>query len=667
LVRELTGSGTNDKQVLILDEIHEWNENMEVLIAWAKKRCQEEPQFKLVLMSATIEANDLAAYFDAPPHIHVEGRTFPVEHRYAKNLVAEIETYMHTKSANILVFLPGKAEIEQVAEAFDGLASGVPIIPLHSQLEPEDQQRAFESYKNGKVILSTNIAQTSITIEDIDVVIDSGLERRAEVRSGVEGLFISEVSQADCLQRAGRAGRTKPGVYVLAKFERLPCSPLPDRPAYGVPEIMRKHIDRLVLRLANIHIDIEDLEFFHAPSKNTVKRAKRTLASLGALKGGEVTEIGHRMERFPVESSYGRMLVESEKYAPAVRAKLATIIAIQEVGGIVKGGPRYSGWRKYTRQNRSDLLAQYDVLLALPGIPEEDYDELGIIAKNVDKAEEVRERLHRDLGLSDAVLKPVRREEEEPLLKCIVAGELHQLWVLEGINEAVNIHTKKRRELSSTTVVKGAGMFTGTPFDLEVPTPSGLEILHLVTDITAVNPAWLQELAPDLFKVGSGKVYFDPYLGTLAERKQIRFRGRNIDVTGTPVLERTPANEKLFMSQYASWLSQQLASQRQALTAVNFQRIPPVPLKAIEAKVRRIAQGAISVAELPKKERIELYKLAKLESWLDQELVESLNAPRHGGSRDGQGRRGGSGGNRQQRRHGWKSGKKPDRRKKDRW
>src|SRR5690606_698648 len=118
----------------------------------------------------------------------------------------------------------------------------------------------------GKIILATNIAQTSITIDDIDVVLDSGLERRSEVRSGVEGLFIGQISQADSLQRAGRAGRTKPGEYVLAQFDTMPCLKFEEREPYPTPEILRKHIDRLTLRLANVGIDIEELDFYHDPS-----------------------------------------------------------------------------------------------------------------------------------------------------------------------------------------------------------------------------------------------------------------------------------------------------------------------------------------------------------------------------------------------------------------
>ena len=636
LVRELAGNGTNERQVLVLDEIHEWNENMEVLIAWAKKRCLEEPRFKLVLMSATIEAESLAEYFNAPPPITVAGRSFPVENRYARNLITEIQEQLTGRRANILVFLPGKAEIEQVAVALEYGAFGLPIIPLHSQLEPEEQQKAFASYPTGKVILSTNIAQTSITIDDIDVVIDSGLERRSEVRSGVEGLFISEVSQADCLQRAGRAGRTKPGVYVLAKLDRLPCSPFEDRPDYGIPEILRKHIDRLVLRLANIAIDIESLDFFHAPSRNTIKQAKRTLAILGALDGGRVTAIGHQMERFPVESTYARMLVEVQKYSPAVQSKLASIIAIQEVGGIVKGGPRFSGWRQFTKQKRSDLLAQYDVMLALPIIPPNDYEELGIIANNVDKASEVNERLLRDLNLPPGGLEPLTAEEEDPLLKCIVAGQIHQLWALEGSTQAIHLVTKKHREISSSSVVKQAGIFVGTPFDLELATPNGLETLHLVNDLTAVDPAWLDELAPDLFQFKAGNLHYDGHLGTLAAPLQIKFRNQLVATVSTPVLERTAENERLFVSLFAIWARQQLEKERQTLRGSAYRQTQPVSLKRLENKVRDLAAGAIALAELPKKVRFAVINLSKLSSWYDGDFSRATPATKHFQSRRNQ-------------------------------
>jgi HrpA-like RNA helicase len=627
LVRELTGSGTRDRQILVLDEIHEWNENMEVLVAWAKRRCQEDPTFKVVLMSATIEAQDLAAYFNTPALISVTGRTYPVEKRHGKDLVAEITQLLETQTSNMLVFLPGKAEIEAVAQGIAAKApAGVPVIPLHGQLEPEAQQLAFASYPHGKVVLATNVAQTSITIDDIDVVVDSGLERRAEVRSGVEGLFIEQISQADCLQRAGRAGRTKQGLYILAQLGTMPCALLEERPAYGTPEIMRKHLDRLVLRLAAIDIDIETLDFYHSPTKKTIKLAKRTLVSLGALTGaGKITAIGRKMEVFPVESSYARMLVEAEQYSPAVQAKLAIIIAIQEVGGIVKGSTRFSGWRKLTRQTLSDLLAQYDVYLVLGTVDPNQFEEMGIIGKNVTKAGEVAERLNHDLGLEAVPLAAIPETETEQLLRCIVAGQLHQIWVVDPDGEAVHISTKNRRELSSGTVVKHSTLVVGRPFDLQVPTLQGLETLHLVNDLTAVDPRWLEELAPELFTIQPGKLYYDSRYGALAMRTIMKYQGKSFETAGGPVLEHTPDNQRAFIALYSDWIHARLEKERQTLQLINSRRINQIPLRRIEEQVREIAYGVVSLQELSKQQRMELDKLNKLANHLGEHLMAELS------------------------------------------
>lgn len=634
LVRELTGSGTNTRQILVLDEIHEWNENMEVLIAWSKKRCDEDPHFKVVLMSATIEAESLAQYFGDAATITVPGRSFTVEKKYGDDLVYELIQQIEAPEArNVLVFLPGKAEIENVSDALRVKATdaGIPIIPLHSQLEPSMQQRAFDRYDSGKIILATNVAQTSITIDDIDVVIDSGLERRAEVRSGVEGLFIAEVSQADCLQRAGRVGRTKEGTYILAQLDELPCSPLSKRPAYGVPEILRKHIDRLVLRLANIGLDIEDLVFFHAPKKHAIKRAKAKLVTLGALtKQGKITAVGKAMERFPVESGYARSLVEAERYSAEVQAKLAAIIAIQEVEDIVKNGTRYTGWRRFTNQTRSDLIGQYDVYLALPLVDPLDYEDLGIIAKNVTKAEEVRGRLFRDLGLEDIQLTAVQGNELEPLLRCIAAGQLDQLWSVAPSGEVRHFSSDDMRELSSGTLVKNATVIAATPFDLEVPTPHGLETLHLVTDVTAIDPTWLEEIAPHLFAVKEGKVYYDPAFGTLATRTHLEFNGHTLEAAGTPILDHTPENERLFIKLYAVWAHERLELERDRLQRVNKRHVPKIPLDHVRERVSQLAYGIIMLDELDRKQLFELGKLTRVETYLGKKAMQQLNTNEDG-------------------------------------
>lgn len=632
LVRELTGSGVSERQILVLDEVHEWNENMEVLVAWAKKRCQEDSHFKVLIMSATIETDNLAEYFSTTAVINVPGRSFEVKKRQGTDLIKEILDQIKYKQSNMLVFLPGKAEIETVANAIKAQAAErrVPVLPLHSQLDVEDQQKVFRSYDSGKVILSTNIAQTSITIDDVDVVIDSGLERRSEVRNGVEGLFIAQISQADCLQRAGRAGRTKPGEYILAPLEDMPCKELAERNAYPVPEILRKHIDRLTLRLANVGIDIEELEFYHDPRLGAIRRAKQTLRSLGALTDQhEVTRIGRLMEQFPVESSYARMLVEAQQYSKELQRKLAAVIAIQEVGGIVKGGTRYTGWKRFVKQAKSDLVAQYEVFLALSGIIPDEYDELGIIGKNVDKAREVMGRLHHDLGLDDGELSPVDDAERDDLLRCIVAGQIDQLWIVDDTGEAVHLMQKAKRELSSSSVVVGARLIAGTPFDLQIPTQSGsLETLHLVQGVTKVEAKWLMSLAPDIFKSRPGKVFFDSHRGTLATRQMLRFGGKTIEAESTPLTDNSPRFRKMFNEAYAAWVHDQLEAERRRLKNGYRRRIPSIAFKHVLGRVKVILDGVISVDELSAGQQRELEKVRRLESYFGSNFIAKLQDER---------------------------------------
>ncbi|MNQ02387.1 ATP-dependent RNA helicase HrpB [compost metagenome] len=639
LVREITGVGVNERQVLVLDEVHEWNENMEVLVAWAKKRCEEEPKFKVVIMSATIETGLLAEYFATDAIINVPGRSFEVKKRRGTDVISEIFNQLTTTKSNMLVFLPGKSEIQDVAEAIakKAEAAGVPVIPLHSQLEASAQQQAFASYPNGKVILSTNIAQTSVTIDDIDVVIDSGLERRSEVRNGVEGLFIAQISQADCLQRAGRAGRTKTGEYILAPYDTMPCLEFDERPEYGTPEILRKHIDRLTLRLANVGIDIELLDFYHDPSHKAIARAKRTLIALGALSNsGDITRIGRRMEQFPVESSYARMLVEAQQYDKSVQAKLAAVIGIQEVGGIVKGGTRYTGWRKYTRQTKSDLLAQYDVFLALPQIPDDLYEETGIISKNVAKAREVMERLDHDLGFDKTTLTPVTSDEQEPLLRSIISGQIDQLWLVNEDGEAEHISMKARRELSSSSVVRNPKLVAGEPFDLQVPTRSGgLETLHLVQGLTVVNTEWLLELAPQHFSSRRGKTYYDPRAGALMTRQLVRFGGRVLEGASEPVAGDSSEYHRAFSDAFATWAYEQLEKERRTLGRYHTKRIPSVPLRQLQQQVRQIAHNVSALDQLTSSQKVNLLNLAKLHTHLGSAFMTSVGTtarstpPRH--------------------------------------
>jgi hypothetical protein len=513
MVRELTGYGS-PRQVLIIDEVHEWNRNIETLVAWSKYLLSLGQDFKVVLMSATVEAERLADYFGGAPIIEVPGRLFPVEELRSSDTMAKEISDLADQGRNVLAFVPGKADIEDlISELREGLVTSyAEVFALHGEMSAADQRLVFQHYDRPKVIVSTNVAQTSVTIDDIDAVVDSGTEKRIEVHDGVEGLYIGHISQADCQQRKGRAGRTKPGVYVL-------CSdtPLHKREEFPTAEILRSRLDQLVLRLAEIGLDATELDFFHQPSRETLVEAKEALKRLGALyEDGEVTEIGHAMSRLPVNVHHARMIVEAEKLG--VTDEILTIVACLEAGGIRGKGKRKGRtlllprWRELTQEENSDLLAELDCFLAAGAMSNDEKREKDILVKNFYKAKEIRARLARDLGAS---LHPSTSSDRGQVIRASVAGMVDFLYRYVVYSGYTNGKEKRTRQLDMNSVVTGqADWVTAMPFDLQFERkvrprtweleldpsakPSTVkEVRHLLVNVTRVDPEWLKEYVPE--------------------------------------------------------------------------------------------------------------------------------------------------------------------------
>ena len=314
-------------------------------------------------------------------------------------------------------------------------------------------------------------------------------------------------------------------------------------------------------------MDIEELDFYHDPSKAAIKRAKRTLVSLGAMTfAGEVTNIGRAMEHFPVESSFGRMLVEIQPENESVRGKLATMIAIQEVGGIVRSTVSGISWRSLTGEKQSDFLAQYDVYRGALELSDEDRETMGIITKQIDKATEVRKRLYRDLGLVLTPPEPVANDERPKLLRAIIAGQLHQIWQVTQRGQAEHTQTGDVRDLSKTTVVTRGRLLAGAPFDLEVPMRGGeLETLHLVQDVTEVPIDLLAELMPTAKLKRTKYLVYDPRLGALAWREQVQFGKKTLSGNSEPVMEDTTEHRQAFVREFSKWAHGKVEQQVRAL------------------------------------------------------------------------------------------------------
>ena len=498
LVRELSGSGVGGKTVLVLDEVHEWNTNMEVLVAWTRQRIEDGDDLRIVLMSATLDAERLAVFYgNNTPMISVPGRLFPVEKQSAsaRDLVSQVAE-LAKAGRNVLVFQPGKKEIAETIQTVLAKVTGNAVVyPLHGQLDRDEQQRCFRPAPSGmaKVVVATNVAQTSITIPDIDAVVDSGVERRVELADGIEGLYLKPTSQADCLQRAGRAGRVKDGMYVLCSDTSLE-----NRPKFLTAEVMRVRLDQMVLRLAVQGFDATALKFFHQPDAASLAEAKRALIALGAMSNeGVVTKIGRQMAKLPLSVQFSRMVVEGQKRG--VVEDVITIAAILEVGGL---RDRTNNWRVLTQETDSDLLAELDLWNACQGKRGQQLREMGIFGKDYYRAKEIRTKL----------LKAVRGrklqinssgEREQILLSC-VAGMVDHLYGRNGFGYR-NGGITNRKKARESVVSNSPNWITGLPKDIQFKNRRGrLQTLNLVAMITAVDPMWLAEVAPQLAECKTG-------------------------------------------------------------------------------------------------------------------------------------------------------------------
>lgn len=312
---------------ILFDEFHERNLFSDVALGLAKQlQAARRPDLLLMVMSATLDAEPVAAYLGGCPILRSEGRSFPVtirhldapDRRPAQEIAAdEVERILVSgKPGDILVFMPGVWEIQQTLNAIRSVRSHEPLtlLPLYGELPPEDQDRVFQPSSHRKVIVATNVAETSVTIDGVRFVVDSGLARinRYDPALGISALRVEPISHASADQRAGRAGRTAPGdcrrLWTLINHK--------DRPKTNTPEIHRTDLASVVLLLRSL--GVKDIANFDLPDKMdpaAAQAALEMLERLGALDGatGGITDIGRRMIRLPVHPRYARMLVEAAK------------------------------------------------------------------------------------------------------------------------------------------------------------------------------------------------------------------------------------------------------------------------------------------------------------------------------------------------------------------
>ncbi len=339
---------------IIIDEAHERSLNIDFLLGYLRQILPRRPDLKIVVTSATIDADRFAQHFASSkgpaPVIMVSGRTFPVEQRWRpfeesrefdlNDAIASAVDELWTGHAagDILVFLPGEREIREAADhlrrhlSHQAVTRNAEVLPLFARLSQAEQDRIFDSHNGRRIVLATNVAETSLTVPGIRYVIDAGTARvkRYSFRSKVEQLLVEPISQAAANQRAGRCGRVANGICIRLYDEK----DFAGRARFTDPEILRSSLAGVILRMKSLHLGVvEDFPFIEAPSGRAIADGYQLLAELGAVdESNELTPLGQELARLPLDPRVGRMILEARsRQALDEVLVIASALSVQDV------------------------------------------------------------------------------------------------------------------------------------------------------------------------------------------------------------------------------------------------------------------------------------------------------------------------------------------------
>lgn len=527
---------------IVIDEFHERHLDGDLVLAFARRlQRTRRPDLKIIVMSATLVPGPLVDFMQPCQLLESQGRTFPVEIRYQAPVpqkngypepiwdqaarACEALATSPGFSGDMLVFMPGGHEIRKTIAAIQGraFARGRRVVPLHGELTPQDQDAAVTPGEQPKIIVSTNVAETSLTIEGVKAVIDGGTARIAnyDARRGINTLTVQKISRASAEQRAGRAGRLGPGIAVRLWPEREHLH----RAECELPEVQRLDLSEalLALRVLFDRADQSDLEWFEAPAPASLARAEGLLHDLGATdQDGRITDLGRQMAKFPLHPRFSRMLLAAAEFGCLREAALCAAIAqgreILLVGQNNASHKNEEFWQK-------DDLSEFQALLRAFTRAE---------AMNFEPDACARYGLHamasREAARSEEQFLHLAKRAGLTINDEVADGEALAKTLLAAFSDHLGVETSP-----GSRIYRLAGGYTGhLDKDAHIKAPRLLVAAEIVevqgkaltvklNNVTAIEEAWLKQMFPADFTTGRSARY-DSVNRRVMSMEETRFR-----------------------------------------------------------------------------------------------------------------------------------------------